>query len=171
MTGISKQNGLERTILLTGGNRGNRREYLKHALFFLEQRVGRVLDHSAVYETEPWGFEDDTPFLNQALLMETELAPRDFLREIHNIEYQLGRRREERQYAGRTLDIDIIFFGDRIIRDPELEIPHPRMTRRRFVLVPVNDICPEWIHPVLKVPVHRLLERCEDRSEVKRREV
>ena len=153
--------------MLTGGNRGNRREYLKHALFFLEQRAGRVLDYSAVYETEPWGFEDKTPFLNQALLMETGLDPLDFLRKVHDIEYQLGRRREEQQYAGRTIDIDIIFFGDRIVRVPGLEIPHPRMTRRRFVLVPVNDFCPDWIHPVLKVPVHHLLERCEDRSGVK----
>ncbi|HHJ09820.1 MAG TPA: 2-amino-4-hydroxy-6-hydroxymethyldihydropteridine diphosphokinase [Bacteroidetes bacterium] len=160
---------LEKIVLLTGSNRGNRREYIKHALFFLEQRVGRVLNHSVLYETEPWGFVDKTPFLNQALLVETELDPFDFLNEIHGIERQLGRQRQSRQYyAGRTMDIDIIFFGDRVIRDSLLEIPHPRLANRRFALVPVNEICPEWIHPVLKVSVHNLLERCEDRSGIKK---
>ena len=117
---------------------------------------------SSVYETYPWGFQDDIPFLNQAVLMETGLDPFDFLHEIQEIERQLGRRRGSHRYSGRTIDIDIIFFGDRVIRDPVLEVPHPRMTERRFVLEPVHEICPEWMHSVLKVSVGVLLEKCED---------
>ena len=154
--------------MLTGGDRGNRREYLKHALFFLGQRVGDILTYSAIYETEPWGFEDETLFLNQAILMETRLEPFDLLHETQDIERQLGRHRGKQQYKGRTLDIDILFFGDRIIRDSVLEVPHPRLTERLFALVPVAEICPDWIHPILKISVRTLLEQCHDKHEVRK---
>ena len=125
-----------------------------------------MLEASALYETEPWGYGGDTPFLNQALLLETALDPPALLRETQEIETLLGRVRGEERYGGRTLDVDILFFGERVIRGPELTVPHPRLTQRRFVLVPVTEICPDWLHPVLKVPVRVLLERCEDDHEV-----
>ncbi len=159
---------MEKTVLLTGGNLGNRREYLEHAAFFLTQYAGNILLRSAFYETEPWGLESDTSFLNQAILLETEFSPQDLLREIQRIEYLLGRRRKTARYGSRTIDIDIIFFGEQVIREPDLEIPHPRMTERLFVLIPLNEISPDWLHPVLKMPVRDLLEQCGDRHKVRK---
>ena len=159
---------MEKVILLTGGNLGDRREYLEHAVFFLAQYAGNILLRSAFYETEPWGFKADRSFLNQAIVLETEFSPQDLLREIQRIEHLLGRRRRDTRYGSRTLDIDIIFYGEQVIREPDLEIPHPRMTERLFVLMPVNEISPEWLHPVLKMPVRHLLEQCGDTHRVKR---
>lgn len=159
---------MERAILLSGGNQGNRQAYLSHALFFLEQKAGNVVAPSAVYETEPWGFEDPVSFLNQAVLLETSLGPAALLEEIQTIEWQLGRQHRRQHYSSRTIDIDILFYGDKVVSEPSLVIPHPRLTERLFALVPVNEICPDWMHPILKIPVSTLLARCNDRHQVKK---
>jgi len=159
---------VEKVILLTGGNRGNRKDYLAHALFFIGQKTGFIYNQSAIYETEPWGFEDQTPFLNQAILLETKLNPYELLKEIQSIEVQLGRQRNGRRYSSRTIDIDIIFFGERIISDNNLIIPHPRLQERRFALAPVYEISPDWWHPLLKKSVCTLYHECTDNHFVKK---
>ena len=116
----------------------------------IEESIGSVVSVSSVYETEPWGFESDNEFLNMVLCVETDLSPSGLLGRILMIESQLGRIRCENQYSSRNIDIDILLYNNEIVNEAALEIPHPRMHERRFVLVPLAEIAPELIHPVLK---------------------
>jgi 2-amino-4-hydroxy-6-hydroxymethyldihydropteridine diphosphokinase len=127
----------------------------------------RIVRRSFFYQTEPVEFQAQGWFLNIAVEAETELMPRQLLRAIRNIERQLGRKRIVR--AGpRTVDIDILFYGANIVNVAELEIPHPRMTERRFVLVPMAEIAPELRHPVLRLTMAELLAATRDRSQVRK---
>lgn len=153
--------------LLTGGNIGQREEQLAHAAKLLEERCGAVIDRSPIYETAPWGKTDQSNFLNQALVVETSLNARQLLHEILYIENLMGRDRKEK-FGPRVIDIDIIFFNHQIINEPGLTLPHPEMTKRRFVLAPLNDVIPAYIHPVLYKTVHQLLLECPDTLPVKK---
>lgn len=140
---------------------GDREQELRHAAKLIEERCGQIIDRSSVYETAAWGKTDQPSFLNQALVLETSLGARDLLTEILYIEHLMGRDREEK-YGPRNIDIDIIFFNHQIIRDDDLRIPHPAMTERRFVLEPLNEVIPAYIHPVLYKTVNELLKACKD---------
>lgn len=134
----------------------------------LESRIGSVSDVSNVYETEPWGFQAE-PFLNQSVSVLTPLNPEQVLEETQAMERLLGRKKKTSPaggYSSRTIDIDLIFFNDDIISTDYLQIPHPRMAERRFVLATLKDIIPEYVHPVLKKNILTLYEECEDTSEV-----
>lgn len=135
----------------------------------LEERNARILDRSPVYETEPWGNSDLEPFLNQALLVETSHTAPELMQEILHIENLMGRTRRKERLAPRTIDIDIVFFNHQIIHREGLVVPHPSMAERRFVLAPLNDIAPAYIHPVLFRTVRELLEACTDPLGVKKR--
>ena len=150
-----------------GTNSGNREENLKNAVDGIKERIGSVIKSSSVYETEPWGFMTDDQFLNMVVEVETELSPLSLLPEINNTETLLGRIRDKKQYVSRIIDIDILFYEDLIIDECSLKIPHPLMHKRRFVLVPLCEIAPEMIHPVLKMSCTSLLESCKDESKVK----
>ncbi|MBX3163404.1 MAG: 2-amino-4-hydroxy-6-hydroxymethyldihydropteridine diphosphokinase [Bacteroidetes bacterium] len=145
-----------------GGNTGNRLENLKRAVNALQKSCGRVLKQSSVYETEAWGFVSHKNYLNQVVSLETALSPQQLLKEILNIESELGRTRSENRYSDRSLDIDILLFNGEIISAENLEIPHPRLHERRFVLVPLNDVAPTVMHPVLKKTLSELLKNCQD---------
>jgi len=147
--------------LLLGGNTGDRQHYLDAATSEIETRCGRITAISKYYETAAWGQEDMPPFLNQALAIRTKLAPIALLAEINAIEQELGRERIEK-WGARTIDIDIIFYGDQIIDTPTLTIPHPLLQERRFVLTPLHEIAPQWVHPVFKKTVSVLLAECKD---------
>ncbi len=152
-------------FLLLGSDRGDRQAMLAAALSLLEERAGPVLVVSSVYETAPWGMDDEVPFLNQVAGLHTRLSPPELLEVIQNIERELGRQREKERGAGyhpRTLDIDILLWGDRVIRDGRLEVPHPRLGRRRFALVPLAEVAAERVHPVTGITVAAMLERCDD---------
>lgn len=153
--------------LLIGGNIGQRQEQLAHAAKLLEERCGPVIDRSAIYETAPWGKTDQENFLNQALVVETRLNARQLLNEILYIENLMGRDRKEK-FGPRIIDIDIIFFNHQVIDEPGLTLPHPEMTKRRFVLAPLNDVIPAYIHPVLYKTVQQLLGECPDTLPVKK---
>lgn len=166
-------------FLLLGSNRGDREQNLLKACAGIRRSIGNILKTSSVYETKPWGFEDSTLFYNQALEIETSLIPVDLLHEIHKIEKDLGRIRQapgyvsgcacsETEYTSRTMDIDILFYGSRIIFTDELMIPHPRLHERRFTLVPLDEIAADYIHPVYRKPVSELLSQCIDKGEVNR---
>jgi 2-amino-4-hydroxy-6-hydroxymethyldihydropteridine diphosphokinase len=147
--------------LVTGGNLGKREEHLSFAARLLEERCGKIIDKSGIYETAPWGKTDQPAFLNQAIVLDTSLNARDLLNEILYIEHLMGRDRVEK-FGPRIIDIDIIFFNHQKINEPRLVIPHPGMANRRFVLEPLNEIIPAYIHPVYYKTVAELLKACTD---------
>ena len=158
--------------LLIGGNQGNRQQIINNATNLIQQRIGFVAVSSHIYETEPWGdFQDPNTqlFLNIALLVHTNLTPLQALSSALLIEKELGRQRiglpsssNLRTYSSRPIDIDLIFFGNLVINTPTLTLPHPRMHLRRFVLKPLCDIAPDYIHPLFNKTLNTLLSECTD---------
>jgi len=158
--------------LLIGGNQGNRQQIINNATNLIQQRIGFVAVSSHIYETEPWGdFQDPNtqPFLNIALVVHTNLTPLQALSSALLIEKELGRQRiglpsssNLRTYSSRPIDIDLIFFGNLVINTPTLTLPHPRMHLRRFVLKPLCDIAPDYIHPLFNKTLITLLSECTD---------
>lgn len=142
--------------LLTGGNMGNREENLAQAREAIQEHCGKIKAASSLYETAAWGKTDQPSFLNQALYIETKLTPRQLLKQLLKIEEEIGRKRKEK-YGPRIIDIDILFFNDEIYDSPSLKIPHPEIQNRRFVLAPLAEIAPEFVHPVLKKSITELL--------------
>jgi len=157
----------EDLILGLGSNIGDREDHLKKVIELLRNRVGEVIAISPIYETEPWGFSSKDKFLNLVVMMRSNLQPVELLKTILQTEAELGRTRESMHYSSRTIDIDILLYGRRIINKSGLIIPHPLIQKRRFVLVPLCDLIPEGVHPVLNKRFSRLLEECPDRGEVK----
>jgi 2-amino-4-hydroxy-6-hydroxymethyldihydropteridine diphosphokinase len=147
-----------------GGNLGNREQNLEFALKALAKQAGSLVAVSPVYETEPFGFVSDNQFLNEVVVIETELSPSELLGIIRKIEHGLGRKRKNEKYISRTIDIDILFYENQIIENTELIVPHPRMHERKFVLVPFCEIAPDFIHPVLHRTMREILEASKDKS-------
>src|SRR5437773_4735146 len=156
---------MNKSFLLTGGNVGKRLENLQQVIELLEKYCGRILQRSSVYETEAWGKTDQPNFLNQVLEIETEMKPESLMDEILKIEQLMGRIRNEK-YGPRIIDIDILFFNKEIITRPGLVIPHPELQNRRFVLIPLAELAPQFEHPVLKKSISELLKDCPDKLNV-----
>ena len=159
---------MERVYLCLGGNVGDTRQYLEKAIDLIDSRIGRVTAKSGIYQSEPWGFKAEQMFLNQVVIAETELAPQIVLENCFQIEAELGRTRSGNGYEPRTIDIDIIFFGNQTINQPNLTVPHPLMHRRNFVLQPLCNVAPDFVHPVLGLTVKQLAAVCDDKAVVKR---
>jgi len=159
---------MEISYLMLGGNVGDRIGYLCQSVDLLRRDVGRILTMSAIYESEPWGFDDPQWFLNQVIAMETNLNPLTLLAYIKQIEQILGRQRTDNGYQPRTMDIDILLYGNHVINIPELVIPHPRMEERMFILQPMTELTPDMEHPVLHRTMRYLREHCTDRKEVRK---
>jgi 2-amino-4-hydroxy-6-hydroxymethyldihydropteridine diphosphokinase len=161
---------VKKTVYLSlGSNIGDRAANLKQATERL-QDVGTVVAASSLYETDPVEVEQQPMFLNCALAMETELTPWQFLSQILALEQSMGRRRTQLK-GPRTIDIDIVFFGDAVIDTSDLTVPHPAMHQRRFVLEPMAEIAPDAIHPVFKSYVRELLSALpQDAGKVRRYE-
>jgi len=160
---------MSRVFLLLGSNKGDRCELLSQACNIIEERCGTITSRSSLYESEPWGFKADIWFLNQAVELSTDKDPYMLMLILLNIERELGRRRNgiKRGYASRTIDIDILYYDKLITTTPELILPHPRLQDRRFVLVPMCQIAPDLVHPLLKATQRELLEKCTDKSNVR----
>lgn len=157
---------MSKVYLLIGGNRGDRKEYLRKAMDKIKSRIGPIIRISSVYETEPFGFEDKCMFLNQCLLVRTNLLPEDILKEIKQIESSLGRISRAGKYEGRTIDIDILFYDDLVINNKVLIIPHPEFHKRNFALIPMAEINSGFMHPVCKKKIKVLLKNSDDTHKV-----
>ncbi|MCX8490710.1 MAG: 2-amino-4-hydroxy-6-hydroxymethyldihydropteridine diphosphokinase [Cyclobacteriaceae bacterium] len=154
-------------FLLLGSNQGNRQQQLQTAIDHIEQLIGVIEKKSSLYETAAWGKTDQSPFLNQAILINSILTPTTLLLEIHAIEKKMGRKRIEK-WGKRTIDIDILFAEDLFLKTDELKIPHPEIQHRRFTLVALTEIAPDFVHPVLRKTNAQLLDDCLDQLSVVR---
>lgn len=151
-----------------GSNLGQRRGNLQFGLSGL-QSCGELCKVSPVYETEPWGYTNTQAYLNIAAAMKTALDPEALMQKITAIEEDAGRKRNSgKKYEARTLDIDILFYGKEIIEKSDLKIPHPRLHLRNFVLVPLVDIAPDFVHPLLETTLLELKKETTDTSKIKR---
>lgn len=150
---------MARVFLGLGTNLGNKEENIGNAIQYIEELVGNVVSQSALYHTEPWGFESTNTFINAVVAVETSLTVRDVLDATKKIERLMGRtyKSVDRQYKDRIIDIDILFYNDLIINDEDLIIPHPLMQERLFVLQPLSEIAPDYVHPELKKSIKELL--------------
>ena len=152
-------------ILSIGSNQGDRLENIIQCINLIHQEIGDVTKVSRLYETPSWGFESDA-FYNAAVAIRTNKSPDEVLVGILAIEKKLGRIRNiPIGYQARTIDIDIIFFNDQIIETEDLQVPHPQMQHRLFVLLPIKDLQMDLVHPILVKTISDLIEECEDKSE------
>ena len=162
---------MAKIYLLLGGNIGDRVAYLKKAGEKIAGSIGDITCTSSVYETQPWGFSHETPFLNWLIVSETPLEPSEAMKTILDIERQLGRVREGMGFKARTIDIDILFYDDIIISEKDLVIPHPQIHNRRFALEPLAEVEREFVHPVFMKTIDRLLDECPDHLDVRKLDI
>lgn len=148
-------------VLHLGSNKGHRSQNLKFAQILINQSIGLVHSESMLYVTSAWGKEDQDDFYNMAILVSSTLNADQILEKIHIIEDKLGRVRLEK-WGPREIDIDIIFIGEQIIEKPHLKIPHPELSNRNFVLVPLMDLCPSFKHPILNKTIKEIYSECTD---------
>jgi 2-amino-4-hydroxy-6-hydroxymethyldihydropteridine diphosphokinase len=152
-------------ILSLGSNEGDRVLWVNNAMDLIGISCGTIVNKSSLYQTAAWGINDQPDFLNCVISIQTNLLPPDLLSEILQIEKILGRHRNVK-WGPRIIDIDILFYNDEILETPELIIPHPYLHLRRFTLVPLAEIAPGYIHPVLHKSIADLLSECKDLLEV-----
>lgn len=155
------------TYLLLGGNIGDSLLVFQQCEKQISEDIGEVSLKSSCYESEPWGFDHHSKFVNQVLKVSTSLNPIQLLEKCQLIEKQIGRKRNsEVGYQARVIDIDVLFFNDLVFDEKELQIPHPRLHLRKFTLLPFNEINSSFIHPKLNQSIRKLLSVCSDKSEV-----
>ena len=159
---------MHQVFLSIGGNLGNKRANFDKVYTHIQNELGCIILRSSVYETPPWGFDSEDSFWNQVLCIETLLNPSEILEKIKNIDAAFGRKRISEGYSSREMDVDILYFEDKIIETENLTIPHPLLHKRLFVVVPLAEIVPDWVHPVLKLTSVEMLNNCEDKSEIKK---
>jgi 2-amino-4-hydroxy-6-hydroxymethyldihydropteridine diphosphokinase len=161
---------MERCFILFGSNMGDKNKIYAQACLLINNRCGWIVAQSSAYESEPWGFEAKEWFLNRLIVVETELEPEAMLHQLLDIEAELGRVRhpETGGYTSRTADLDILYYGSRIVLTDNLTIPHPRLHQRRFALLPLCEVAPEFVHPAFNMTQTELLKRCFDFSEVRK---
>ncbi|MEO6683066.1 MAG: 2-amino-4-hydroxy-6-hydroxymethyldihydropteridine diphosphokinase [Ginsengibacter sp.] len=146
---------MNHTYLITGGNIGDRKKNLNIAAESIEKNIGHILKSSAIYETAAWGDTNQPAFFNQVHLVETLLSPEMVMQSILEIEKRLGRVRTTKN-AARIIDIDILFYNDQIIENSILVVPHKEIAHRKFVLKPLVELAPDYIHPALKKSISQL---------------
>ncbi|HUH47429.1 MAG TPA: 2-amino-4-hydroxy-6-hydroxymethyldihydropteridine diphosphokinase [Arenibacter sp.] len=156
------------TYISLGSNMGDRLNHLQDAVFHINTRIGKVTRLSHVYETPAWGFDGDY-FYNACIEVKTEYWPQEVLKRLLQIEVRLGRERNTGPgYTARTIDLDILYYDREILHSEILTIPHPNLTKRRFVLKPLADIAPQFYHPEVNKDTRNLLQECKDKSDIQR---
>ncbi|MBS1759654.1 MAG: 2-amino-4-hydroxy-6-hydroxymethyldihydropteridine diphosphokinase [Bacteroidetes bacterium] len=158
---------MNKAYLLTGSNMGDRENQLATAQILIQQECGKIMKSSSIYETAAWGKTDQPSFLNQALFLETTLSANQLMNSLLKIEEIMGRTRKEK-YGPRFIDIDILLFNHEIHSEPFLKLPHPELQNRRFALLPLAELAPKLIHPVLHKNIKELLKICIDTLDVKK---
>lgn len=158
----------DQIFILLGSNQGERERNLKLALLRIDQLCGNVIRKSLLYETAPWGFDSSDWFLNQVIQIKSNLSPESLLNKLLGIELELGRVRTNAQYSSRAIDLDLLYYSSFHIQSKSLEIPHPRLHLRRFTLLPLCDIAPDFVHPVLRKTQLELLNNLADNSIVRK---
>jgi 2-amino-4-hydroxy-6-hydroxymethyldihydropteridine diphosphokinase len=156
---------MEEAYLLLGSNLGDSRKYISDAIESISNQVGEIIGISSLYQTASWGNTDQPDFLNQVVKLKTKLLPQQLLKNILVIEENFGRERIEK-WGSRTIDIDLLFYGNEIIRDENLVVPHPYLHLRRFTLMPLVELSPELYHPVLNQTVTQLFNQLDDQLSV-----
>ncbi|MEP7252558.1 MAG: 2-amino-4-hydroxy-6-hydroxymethyldihydropteridine diphosphokinase [Ginsengibacter sp.] len=151
--------------ILTGGNLGNRLINMERAQKYLEEDVGKIARSSKIYETAAWGNSEQPDFYNQVHIVKTNLSAQEVMQSVLLIEEKMGRVRTFKN-AARIIDIDILFFNNDIINSINLVVPHPEIANRRFVLEPLNELSPQFMHPVLHKTIKELLSTCKDMLKV-----
>ena len=160
---------MHKVFIGIGGNIGDKQKNFTRVRPLINQRLGKILKESSIYETPPWGFHSEFKFWNQAMYIETTLETEEMLWRIKEIEAMFGRNMEENStYDNREMDIDILYFDDIFYDSKELVIPHRRLHERLFVLVPLVEIAPEFKHPLLRMTNLTLLENCRDKSIIRK---
>lgn len=157
---------MNQVVFILGGNLGDRLGLIGSAAELLESTFGPVLLKSSIFETEAWGGKSNGNYLNQVIVFNTSFFPEEILDLILEIELKMGRKREGK-WGDRTMDIDILYFGNEKFQSERLTIPHPFLQERRFVLEPLAEILPDFVHPILNKANQELLENCLDKSSVK----
>ncbi len=152
-------------FLLLGANLNDRAQTLRRATDLIGERVGTVVQRSGLYETAPWGVTDQPAYLNQVLTVETTLEPEAVLQQTQKIEEELGRVRQQK-WRARIIDVDILYYDALIVQTDTLTIPHPYLHQRRFTLVPLAEVAPNFTHPILGKTTVDLLAECTDTGEV-----
>ena len=160
-----KKNNYNQLILSLGGNQGDIKKTFLSAKNMITQEVGSIIKESSIYQTQAWGVENQPDFLNQVIIVETTLSPLTVLEKCLMVEMELGRKRIKK-WGERTIDIDLLFYNNEIIQIENLQIPHPRISKRNFILFPLNEIIPNFIHPVLNVSIKNLKNECSDHLKV-----
>lgn len=159
---------MKTAYICVGSNMGDRLGYVQQANNLLNDTKGiKVVQSSSLYESEPVGFKDQEWFVNAVLEIKTSLSPSELLDECMRIEKQLGRVRDAKnQWGERTLDLDILFYDNTVISKDNLQIPHPRVQERAYALVPMLEIAPDFVHPVIKKTIFEIHSELEDPEEV-----
>lgn len=160
---------MTRCYLLFGSNQGDKEALLEQACRLINIRCGMLVERSSPYSSEPWGFEAEEWFLNELLVVETDLDPDALMDELMEIEKTLGRVRPigSEGYHSRTVDLDILYYGNQTVRTEKVTAPHPRLPLRKFALMPLCEVIPDFLHPELRMSQQQLLEQCPDSSIVK----
>jgi len=164
---------MQKVFLSIGSNIGNKTLNINNALEQIDSDIGKILNVSSYYETEPWGFNTDDWFVNIALEIETDFNTENLLQKLQEIEKNLGRKHKSSKsgYSSRIIDIDILFYGNLIINKPFLQIPHKHLHKRIFVLKPLSEIAPGFIHSLLNKTINMLLDECEDYTKIRTSDV
>lgn len=158
---------MKKIYLLLGSNLGEPAKQFKKAKSHLQKQIGKIIRESSCYSTAAWGNTNQPDFLNQVIILESTLSPQKVMQKILSIEKEMGRIRTKKN-APRIIDIDILFYGKTILTTENLTIPHPLLQERNFVLVPLNELSPNFKHPIIKKSVHQLMLKCKDRLAVKK---